>query len=133
MRSRRAAAGARRGASPGGGRTRSTGAGYASSTRRARADQDLAIGLDGELALRFCASACRASRSRSIRSRAYRRAHRFLEAARMLEIRDRGAGEIHADRRGDQRAGERSVEDTAAEDRLTRELFVDVQRIEIAK
>src|SRR5258708_8122013 len=145
MRSPRAATGAPRGAGCGGGRTRSTGAGCARSTRRARADQDLAVSFDGDYALLILRKPAQHADAALVLGLVELLGHgpfggqrvagpyRVLETARGLELPDPRARDIHADRRGDQRAGERSVEDAAAEARLARELLVDVQRIGIAE
>ena len=47
------------------------------------------------------------------------RLHRGDEAAGVLEVGDRGAGEIHPDRRRDERGGERPVQDARAEDAIS--------------
>src|SRR5258706_6011694 len=143
MRLPREAPGARKGAGHGGGRTRSTGAGCAGSTRRA--DQDLAVGFDDQLARLLVRSAAQHADAALVLGlvellghapfggERIARPHGFLEAAGVLEISDRGSREIHADRRRDERAGEGAVQDAPAEERLAGEFLVDVQRIEVAE
>src|SRR5258706_4372586 len=145
MRLPREAPGARKGAGHGGGRTRSTGAGCAGSTRRTRADEDLAVGFDDELAPLVVRSTAQHADAALVLGlvellghgpfggKRIARPHGFLEAAGVLEIGDRGSREIHADRRRDERAGEGAVQDAPAEERLTGEFLVDVQRIEVAE
>src|SRR5690606_20519832 len=55
------------------------------------------------------------------------------EAAVMLEVGDGGAGKVHPHRRGDERGGERAMQDARAEAAPGREALVDVQRIEVAE
>src|SRR4051812_23409976 len=145
MRLPREAPGARKGAGPGGGRTRSTGAGCAASTRRTRADEDLALGFDDELAPLIVRGAAQHADAALVLGlvellghgplggQRIARPHRFLETAGVLQVGDRGAREIHADRRRDERARERPVQDPSAEERLAGEFLVDVQRIEVAE
>src|SRR5258706_13945122 len=123
MRSPRAAVGPPRGAGCGGGRTRSTGAGCARSTRRARADQDLAVSFDGDYALLILRKPAQHADAALVLGLVELLGHgpfggqrvagpyRVLEAARVLEIRDRRAREIHADRPGAQRAGDTALRD----------------------
>src|SRR5689334_20903950 len=143
MRLRRGGAGAPRGGWSGGGKTPSTGAGCAGSTLRAGADEDLAVGFDDDLAgLVLCRSAHHADaalvpglvellRHGPFGGERVARPHSLLEAARMLKVGNRGAREIHTDRRGDEGAREGAVKDAAAEDRAARELFIDVQGVEV--
>ncbi len=59
-------------------------------------------------------------------------AHRCEKARRVLEVRKRGAVEVHADGRTHQRTGDHAMEDPRAEPRLFRVAVVDMMRIEIA-
>src|SRR5947207_5363208 len=108
MRSPRAAAGARKGAGFGGGRTRSTGAGCAGSTRRTRADEDLALGFDDQLAPLIVGGAAQHADAALVLGlvellghgplggQRIARSHGFLETASVLEVGDRRPREIHA-------------------------------------
>src|SRR3954462_10907873 len=145
MRLPRGAPGAPKAAGPGGGKTRSTGAGCASSTRRTRADEDLALGFDDELAALIVRGTAKHADPALVLGlvqllghgplggQRVPRPHRFLETAAVLQVGDRGAREIHPDRRRDERARERPVQDPSPEERLAGEFLVDVQRIEVAE
>src|SRR5688572_733754 len=143
MPSRSAAPGARRAAGSGGGRTTSTDAG--SGRYRFRGHQDLAVRVDGDLVVLIFRDCLHHDDAAAVlglvellghgpfgRERVAR-AHCSGEAAMMLEISERGAREVHADRRGDERRGERAVQDARAEHRFPGELLVDVQRVEVAE
>src|SRR5688572_9682018 len=94
----------------GGGKTASTGAG----SGRSRADEDLALGLHRELAFLVARDALENADAALVLglvvlfghgplgAERIARPHRRLEPAMVLEIGDRRAREVHADRRGDE-------------------------------